>query len=67
MPPKRQAFERPLDIGTGRLPADAQQFIQILATSQAARDVERGLLLDVVVGDSPTIFQLLASSDQSHR
>jgi len=34
-------------------------------TTQAKNQVESGLLLDVVVGESPSVFQLLSSEDES--
>merc|ERR1711931_384344 len=35
------------------------------ATSQTQNQMESGLLLDVVIGQSTTVFQLLASKDQT--
>lgn len=35
------------------------------ATAQAQHQVERRLLLDVVIGERATVFQLLAREDQS--
>ena len=37
----------------------------LIATTQAQHQVEGGLLLDVVVGQSATVLQLLAGKDQT--